>query len=165
MKAASKEKTEKKSTSVKSAKTIKSTTKKAEEIIKQAQKKIKSTLEKISTENKISEEEKSITENMHALVQKQNEFFLTNQSKDVKWRKTQLTNLYNSIISHEQEIFEALRSDLFKSPYESYLAEVQLILKEIQYLKSHLSKFSKTKHVHLGITQFPANGKIYAEPY
>ena len=159
---AAKEKSEKKSTS---AKAIKSTTKKAEEIIKQAQKKIKSTIEKISTEYKISEEEKLITENMHALVQKQNEFFLTNQTKDINWRKTQLTNLYNAITSHEKEIFDALRSDLFKSPYESYLAEVQLVLKEIQYLKSHLSKFSKPEHVHLGITQFPAHGKIYAEPY
>lgn len=165
MTAATKRKAESKSTSVKSAKKIKSTTKKAEEIIKQAQKKIKSTIDKISTENKISEEEKSITENMHALVQKQNEFFLTNQTKDVKWRKTQLTNLYNAIISHEQEIFDALRSDLFKSPYESYIAEVQIVLKEIKYLKKNLSKFSKTKHVHLDITQFPAHGKIYAEPY
>src|SRR5574344_2222761 len=165
MTAATKRKAESKSTSVKSAKKIKSTTKKAEEIIKQAQKKIKSTLEKISTENKISEEEKSITENMHSLVKKQNEFFLTNQTKDIKWRKTQLTNLYNAIISHEQEIFEALRSDLFKSPYESYIAEVQLVLKEIEYLRSHLSKFSKTQYVPLGITQFPAHGKIYTEPY
>jgi len=102
---------------------------------------------------------------MSILVEKQRAFFFTNQTKNIKWRKAQLCNLYDSIKKYENEIFDALRNDLFKSPFESYLVEIQLVLKEVDYLRKHISKWNKPRIILPSFAQFPSISKIFAEPY
>lgn len=105
------------------------------------------------------------TKKMNSLVQAQKDFFDTNITRSIKWRKQQLTLLYNSINNHEKDLYLALKVDLSKSSFESYVAEIGMVLSEISYMKKHLSSFGKMRRVKLSLLSFPGKGYIYPEPY
>lgn len=46
-----------------------------------------------------------------------------------------LNRLEQSILTYEQELYQALRSDLGKSRAESYMCEVGLTLSELRYVR------------------------------
>ena len=69
-----------------------------------------------------------------SIIKKQRIFFDTGKTKDVNFRIDMLKRLKSSIKSHEQEIFEALKSDLNKSPFESMATEVGIVYEEINYI-------------------------------
>ena len=58
------------------------------------------------------------------VVQKQRDFFKTNITKDLNFRAEQLKKLRKAILDHEEEILEALASDLNKSAFEAYMTEI-----------------------------------------
>jgi len=62
-------------------------------------------------------------------------------------------------------IENALKNDLGKSPEESYLTEIQILLDEIHYQVSHLKRWSKPKLVKSGLALFPSKSQIVLEPY
>src|SRR5574344_128556 len=105
------------------------------------------------------------TKKMNSLVQAQKDFFDPNITRSIKWRKQQLTLLYNSINNHEKDLYLALKVDLSKSSFESYVAEIGMVLSEISYMKKHLSSFGKMRRVKLSLLSFPGKGYIYPEPY
>lgn len=51
--------------------------------------------------------------------------FASGKTRSYEWRRSQLTNLLKIADHHEQEIIEALRSDLSKPEFESYVQEVR----------------------------------------
>lgn len=99
------------------------------------------------------------------IVQKQREFFATNVTKDLNFRKEQLLKLRKAIFEYEDKILDSLLSDLNKSNYEAYMTEVGIVLDEIRYMLKHFKKWAKPKKVRTPLTQFPAKSKIYSEPY
>lgn len=114
-----------------------------------------------------SEEEqlKAEEQKLAAILEKQKAFFATGITKNPSWRKEQLTKLYNSLCIHEQEIFDAINKDLFKSPYETYMTEIGIVKSEISYLKKRLIKWCKPKKVIPELTALPSTAKIYPDPY
>lgn len=125
-------------------------------------------LKKPIKKNSLSVEQDNLnaeTEKMTLLVNKQNDFFLSGQTRSIEWRKKQLELLYNAISSHEQEIFDALKQDLSKSPFESYMSEIGLVLTEIKHMRNHISQWSKPKHHLIPLFCFPGKGTIYPDPY
>ena len=59
-----------------------------------------------------------------------------------------------SILAREDEISQALKADLNKSPFESYMSETGMVLSEISYAKRHLKGWMKKK------TRSHADGSI-----
>jgi len=112
-----------------------------------------------------NDELKNENEKMAMLVQKQRKFFLTGKTLSVSWRKEQLILLYNSIINHEQDLLDALRQDLNKSSYESFITEIGMVLEEIRYHQRHIKQWSKPKNIIPSIINFPSTAKIFSEPY
>ena len=100
--------------------------------------------------------------NTSTIIEKQREYFNTNETKNLKFRKKQLKVLRNIIKTHQDEILEALKKDLGKSKIEGYMCEVSLVLAEIKYMLKHLKSFAKPKRVKGGIANFP--GKSYIKP-
>lgn len=98
------------------------------------------------------------------ILNKQKKFFKTGATLDVEYRIKQLNKLYSVIKEHEDELNVALRSDLFKSPFESYATEIGICLKEISYTVKHLKKWAKPKIKGLEIETFPALSKVYPVP-
>lgn len=108
---------------------------------------------------------KSAKPDFTKVVQAQQKFFLSGQTKDVKFRLAQLDLLHKAIKNNEQEIMQALKTDLNKSSFESYATEIGMVLSEITYLKAHTKKWSKPKRVGTSLANFPAVSKVYPEPY
>lgn len=102
---------------------------------------------------------------MKEILEKQREFFRSNQTKNVEFRKEALRRLLASILKNEPLIYEALKQDLGKSEMESYMTEVQMVTGEIKNALRHLSKWQRPKRVATPISHFPASSYIYREPY
>ena len=99
------------------------------------------------------------------VVQSQRDFFLTNETKNIDFRKYQLYKLAEAIEEYIPEIYYALKQDLNKSEYEAYMMEVNIVLDEIKTALKNLDRWAaprkerKTRHV-LGSKSYT----IY-EPY
>jgi len=102
---------------------------------------------------------------INLIIEKQRNFFNSGKTKDLNFRKDNLKKLYDLILKYEDKIYEALKNDLNKSKYESYMTEIGFTLAEITYLKKNLNKFAKVKKVKTPLTQFKAKSYIYPEPY
>ncbi|MGA9377251.1 MAG: aldehyde dehydrogenase, partial [Phormidium sp.] len=82
---------------------------------------------------------------------------------DIAFRLTQLKNLKQAVLDNKDEIIDALKADLKKPTFESYLTEIGVI-KEIDYAIKNLKKWSKPKKVATPLEQLPGSAFIYPEP-
>ena len=92
--------------------------------------------------------------NITKLVQQQRDFFHTDTTKSVLFRKQSLRNLAKWIDRHEHDIYTALKSDLNKSSFESYMTEIGIVKNELRYTLEHLNEWTKPKRVLTPATQF-----------
>ena len=102
---------------------------------------------------------------IHELVTKQRQFFCTGTTLDTDYRIEALKRLKMSILSHEQEIYDALQKDLGKNSFESYMCEVGMTLSEITYMLKHIRSFAKDKTVPTPLAQFHARSFRKPSPY
>ena len=99
---------------------------------------------------------------IETIVKNQREFFFTGATLDVSFRLDALKKLRNSIEKHSEEISAAIKSDLGKSEFESYMCEVGLTLSELSYMLKHTKKFAREKTVPTPITNF--HSRSYKKP-
>ena len=78
---------------------------------------------------------------IQALVTAQRAYFSTGATLPLSARKTALKRLQRAIRAHEADILAALRSDLNKSPAESYMCEVGLTLSELSFVEKRLARW------------------------
>ena len=103
--------------------------------------------------------------NIEKVVQKQRMFFNTGATLDIEYRINSLKKLYSAIRKYEDEIYEALKSDLNKSDYESYMCEIGLTLSEISYMLKHIKNFTKKHIKRTPLSQFHAITYTVKSPY
>lgn len=101
---------------------------------------------------------------LESIVRLQKEYFATDATKDVHFRKECLSRLYESIEDNELAIYDALKKDLGKSKQEVYMTEIEPVLQEIKLLISNLEKWSATKRVLSPLKMFPSSSFVYREP-
>ncbi len=99
------------------------------------------------------------------LIQKQREFYLLGKTKNVSYRIETLNLIRKLIKNNEQELMEALKEDLNKTEFDSYLTEIGVILQEIQFTLKHIEKWVKPRKVKSSLAQLGSNSYIYPEPY
>ena len=99
------------------------------------------------------------------IVASQRVFFQTSKTLPVDFRKNALLKLKKALIDNEGKIADALRSDLGKSDYESYMCETGLVISEISYMLKHLRSFAKDKRVATPLAQFASKSYIKPSPY
>ena len=104
-------------------------------------------------------------EEIQALLKSQREFFDSGKTLNVKFRIQMLKNLHKVIKKYENEINDALKSDLGKSAFEGFMCEIGLSLTEISYLIRHTKKFAKRKIVYSPIAQFASVSYKQNSPY
>jgi len=95
----------------------------------------------------------------------QEQFFKSGRTKDLDFRLENLNRLKKGIIQNESAIFDALKKDLGKSPYESYLTEVGVVLDEIRLARRRLMSWARPRRVKTPIYLWFASSRIYCEPY
>ncbi|AGA68209.1 NAD-dependent aldehyde dehydrogenase [Desulfitobacterium dichloroeliminans LMG P-21439] len=99
------------------------------------------------------------------MILQQRRYFEEGETKDLNFRMEKLKTLRKVIIDNEEEIREALRKDLNKTPFEAYATEIGIVLEELSYTFKHLPKWVKRKRVRTPITQFLATSFTYPEPH
>lgn len=99
------------------------------------------------------------------ILQLQRDFYDSGATIPVSFRKRQLKKLYQAVQKYRLQIEEALKKDLGKSSYESFMCEIGLVLSEISYMIRHVKKFSKRKTVYTPLAQFASHSYVQPVPY
>lgn len=103
--------------------------------------------------------------NITQIIQQQKDFFKTQQTKDITYRKESLKKLRKEIQIRESEIIDAIYKDFKKSEFESYLTEIGFILADLDLAIKKMSSWSKPKSVIPAMLNFPSWSKIYKDPF
>ena len=102
---------------------------------------------------------------IQALLEKQRKYYKSGETVPVEFRIEQLKKLYAAVKKYENEINDALTSDLGKSHYEGFMCESGLVLSEISYMIRHTKKFAKRKTVYTPLAQFASHSFKQPVPY
>lgn len=103
--------------------------------------------------------------NIESIVALQREFFASGKTFDIAFRKQALKSLRDSILRHEKELLEAIKTDLGKSSTEAYMCEVGLTLSTIRYTLKHINQWARTRRMPTPLTNFHSRSMIVQEPY
>ncbi len=98
------------------------------------------------------------------LVKRQRAYFATGKTKRVGFRVAALQRLQEAIRKNEEAIEKALKEDLNKSSFESYMTEVGMTLEEISYFLKNTARLARTERVRTPLSQFPARSYVKKEP-
>lgn len=85
-------------------------------------------------------------------------------TKDIRFRLKMLKKLKDTVVDNEQSILEALKADLHKSFFESYISEVGFLLNEIDLHIRKLKKWMSPEKVSTPITLLGSKSYIIREP-
>jgi aldehyde dehydrogenase (NAD+) len=102
---------------------------------------------------------------LEKIVIKQKEYFNTNITKDINFRKTQLIKLKKSINYYMEEIYDALNKDLSKSKQEAYTTEISIVLSEINMALKNIDKWSNKSKKITPLHLLPSKSYSVFEPY
>ena len=99
------------------------------------------------------------------ILDKQRAYFASGATFNVDMRIDALRRLYAVIKKYQNEIALALKSDLGKSEYESYMCEIGLTLTEISYMIRHTRRLSRKRYRITPSAQFAATSYELPTPY
>ncbi len=99
------------------------------------------------------------------LVEQQRVFFRSQATRDFGFRREQLLKLKSLLKANENEILQALKTDLHKSEAEAYASEFGFVLHEIDHALKNLKKWMRPKCVASTLLLWPSRSQIMSEPY
>lgn len=99
------------------------------------------------------------------LLKKQRNFFSTQGTKDITFRKKALKRLQKEIISREDAVAEAIYKDFKKPKFETYAAETQFVLADIKHTLKKLDYWAQPERVSATLMNWPSSDWIYKDPY
>ncbi len=102
---------------------------------------------------------------INSLVKRQRKYFQTGVTLPVSTRVSALRRLYDVISKNKKEISDALRKDLGKSTFESYMCETGMVLEELSYMLKHTPRFAREKRVRTPLAQFHSRSFQKPSPY
>ena len=92
------------------------------------------------------------------------EYFNSGNTRTYQIRKEQLLQLKSSLIRHEQDLYNALYTDLKKSPEECWVTENGMVLSELNYALKKLKSWMASDSVRTNFLNLPSSSKIMKEP-
>ena len=98
------------------------------------------------------------------LVKLQRNFYYTGAAQSYAFRMEALCRLEQTVKSHEKQLERALKKDLNKSGFESYMTEIGLFYSELTHAKKHLKNWMKPKRKPTPVSQFHAKSFEISEP-
>ncbi len=103
--------------------------------------------------------------NIASIVARQRSFFESGATRSLAFRMDALRKLQKAIQENESLINAAMKADLNKSPFETYMTETGMVLDELRFHLKYLPRWVKARTVKTPITQFHAKSFISPEPY
>ncbi|WP_261624006.1 aldehyde dehydrogenase family protein [Nesterenkonia marinintestina] len=88
----------------------------------------------------------------------------TGEPRRLDWRRRQLTGIREMLTEDADRLTEALEADLGKSPAQSQLTEMGVVVSEIDHMLKHLESWAAPKR--LGVPTFlrPAKARLRPQP-
>ena len=102
--------------------------------------------------------------NFQEILNEQKEFFNSQKTKNVKFRKRALQQLKEAILKNEDLMYEAIYKDFGKSKFDTFTTEISFVLKEIEFYLKNLNSLSSPKKVRTNLANQLGSSKIYSEP-
>ncbi|MFI5128987.1 MAG: aldehyde dehydrogenase [Chitinophagales bacterium] len=81
-----------------------------------------------------------------------------------RFRKEQLNKLKQSILNHEQDLYDALYADLKKSPEETWVTETGMVLAELNAAIKHLHRWMEPEQIATNLLNLPSGSRLMKEP-
>lgn len=103
--------------------------------------------------------------NIQEIHKKQHEFFTTQKSKDVNFRKDSLKSFQKVLRTEEDSIMKALFEDLGKAEFEAYLTEYFVVIGELKTMLKNMEKWSQPRRVKSSALNFPSKDYLLPEPF
>jgi aldehyde dehydrogenase (NAD+) len=104
-------------------------------------------------------------EKYDTLIQMHRAFYTQGKTKSVSFRIEMLNRLRNLIKTNEKPLMDALKQDLNKSEFDSFISEIGIVLEEIRFTIKNLRKWAKPRRVKTSLTGLGSKSYIYPEPY
>lgn len=101
---------------------------------------------------------------MDAILAAQKDFFKTNATLDIAFRKKQLKAFLHAMEEYDRELADALWTDLHKSYEEAYLTELSLVKGEIREALRHVGRWARRERKPSPITIFGSRSYVVKEP-
>ena len=98
------------------------------------------------------------------IVAKQHEFFNTGATKSYQSRIDNLTKLKTALIHYESALNDALKEDLGKPEFESFLTETGFSQHDLSTTISRLKRWMKPKRTLTSLLTQPGSSRIYYSP-
>ena len=90
--------------------------------------------------------------------------FESERTRSLAWRAAQLTALERMMSECEQELMDALKSDLGKHPQESWTTEISYVASDAAYCRKHLKRWAKKRSVSTPMLGQPGKSWLQPEP-
>jgi aldehyde dehydrogenase (NAD+) len=91
-------------------------------------------------------------------------YFETGVTRTYAFRKEQLKKLRESILAHEQDLYAALKTDLGKSPEETWITETGMVLAELKTAIKSLRSWMKPERRSTNLVNLPSGSRVIREP-
>ena len=98
------------------------------------------------------------------ILEKQREFFNSQKTKNIKFRKMYLKKLRDALVNNEQELYKAIFEDFGKSKFDTFTTEISFVLKDIDYYLKNINSLSRPKKVSTNLANQFGSSKIYSDP-
>ena len=99
------------------------------------------------------------------LLKKQKMAFAAGKTLELSFRRAALQRLKGAIEQFQPEIEAALKADLNKSEFETYMTETGLTLSALSYTLSCLGSWMRRRMAPTPLAQFPSLSFTVREPY
>ena len=91
-------------------------------------------------------------------------FFGSGETKSYPFRKEQLQKLKNAVLKHEQDLYDALYTDLKKNKEEAWITEIGFLIAEINAALKNLRSWMKPVQAKTNLVNFPSSSFVLHEP-
>ena len=102
---------------------------------------------------------------LNKILEEQRKFFASGATLDVDFRISKLKLLKDTVKQYEAEIAAALKQDLGKSEFESFMCEIGLVYDELSYMIKNTRSLSAEKTVHTPLVNFASTSYTKPTPY
>ena len=99
------------------------------------------------------------------ILRKHREFFASQKTKDLTFRKEALKRLQKEIMAREDDIAEAIYQDFKKPKFETLAAETQFVLAELKLTLKNIANWAGPERKSGTLLNWPSSDRIYKEPY
>ncbi len=102
--------------------------------------------------------------NFEQQIKQHKDYFNSQRTHDIAWRKQQLLQIKKLVEENEQACLDALKQDLGKPTVEAWITEVSYLSGDVDHVIKRLDKWAKKRKVTTPLIAQPGRSYIKPEP-